>query len=138
MPINKDSLVAVAKERNWVIKTHTIKIPDATHPFGAKKQNFNIEINFKKNVWFGFSFNSDNFSKKSIALSLQKECVSRILKIVQEKDLIHKIDGYASKGTPGELDSYIYFGAVVSFLPNKACNQLKRLFDISRDIQIPN
>ena len=42
MPINKDSLVAAAKERNWVVQTHTIKIPDATHPFGAKNK-FNIE-----------------------------------------------------------------------------------------------
>ena len=64
--------------------------------------------------------------------------VSRILKIAQEKDLIHKRDGYAWKGKPGELNSYIYFGAAVSFLPNKACNQLERLFDISRDIQIPD
>jgi len=138
MPINKSSLIKAAEERNWIVKTHTIKISDDAHPFGAQKPNFNIEINYEKQVWFGFSFNSDNFSKKSRALSLQKECVSRILKIAQEKDLIHKRDGYAWKGKPGELNSYIYFGAAVSFLPNKACNQLERLFDISRDIQIPD
>ena len=138
MPIDIPSLIRAAKERNWIAKTHTIKISDDAHPFGAQKPNFNIEINYEKKVWFGFSFNSDNFSKKSRALSLQKECVSKILTIAEPKDLIHKKDGYASKGTPGELNSYIYFGAAVSFLPNKACNQLERLFDISRDIQIPD
>ena len=128
MPIHLDGLKKAAKQRNWDCNSQTIKIPDETHPFGAKQPNFNIEINYskKESIWFGFSINSDCHDKKEKAQSLKNICMSKILEVVGVKRELFE----------GSANSYTFYVAKVALGKEKACDELQQLFDISRDIKI--
>ena len=136
MPVKLSDLRRKAKERGWKCDTQTIKIPDDTHPFSANVKNFNIEINYsdKEFIWFGFSINSDKDSKKEIALSLQEICMKKLLNVVGEKRKLHEKNGFFDP----LKKPYIYYGAKVNLSAEKALNELKQLFEDSRDIQIPD
>ncbi len=139
MPIQVKELMRKARARDWKCDSMTIKIPDDSHPFGARQRNFNIEINYSKTdlVWFGFSLNTDNPSKKERALSLKEICMEKLLQVAGSKRKL--LEGNDSQlGTPGQSSSYIFYGAKVALGTNTALDDLQELFDISRDIQIPD
>ena len=128
MPIKLDGLKKAAKQRDWDCNSQTIKIPDESHPFGAKQPNFNIEINYsrKEPIWFGFSINSDNNDKKEKARSLKEVCMKKMIEVVGDR----------REKFEGSYNSYTFYGAIITYTPEKACDELQHLFDISRDIKI--
>ena len=133
-------IIDLAKERGWVVKTHTIKISDPNNPFGAECQNFNVEIhldqNTQKELWIGYSFNTDNAKKLKVAKDLKKFCEENLSKLsIFKGQYAHETEGrnYKQKHVPGEANSYLYYCIKVSINKSKTLDALQELLVLSKD-----
>jgi len=130
----------LAKERGWVVKTHTIKISDPNNPFGAENQNFNIEIHLdqstQRELWVGYSFNTDNAKKLKLAKDLKNLCEKCLSKLpIFKGEYAHETGeaAFKQKGAPGQDNSYLYYCIKVSINKSKTLDALQELLVLSKD-----
>ena len=69
-------------------------------------------------------------------MSLKEICMKKLLQVAGTKRKL--LEGNDSQLGTGESSSYIFYGAKVALGTNTALDNLQELFDISRDIQIPD
>ncbi len=135
----------LAKERGWVVKTHTIKISDPDNPFGAENQNFNVEIhldqNTHKELWVGYSFNTNNSKKLKVAKDLKNLCEETLMKLsIFKGECAHETGEaeFKQKGMLGQDNSYLYYCIKVSINKSKTLDALQELLALSKDHFICN
>ena len=134
------SIINLANERGWVVKTHTIKISDPNNPFGAENQNFNVEIHLdqstQRELWVGYSFNTDNAKKLKVAKDLKKLCEESLSKLpIFKGEYAHEngVAAFKQKGVPGQDNSYLYYCIKVSIVKSKTLDALQELLVLSKD-----
>tara|TARA_B100000959_G_C14807979_1_gene552567 strand:- start:48 stop:476 length:429 start_codon:yes stop_codon:yes gene_type:complete len=140
MPISVNKLKDSASEKGYKYDSQTIKIPDNSHRFGAEQRNQSLEINYSNHTkeWIGFSYNTDSKEKLDYAKS-EKSYIELVLQSIKKRDgsshqLMHLENDktYASKGTPGQKNSYIFYSIKCPASPSNALAILEELFEASR------
>ena len=132
----------LAKERGLVVQTHTIKISDPNNlfRFGAENKNYNIEIHLdqstQRELWVGYSFNTDNAKKLKVAKDLKNLCEKCLSKLpIFKGEYAHETGeaAFKQKGVPGQDNSYLYYCIKVSINKSKTLDALQELLVLSKD-----